>query len=53
MKKKNCQNCANYWKDYSADCNNCAAEDELSEEEIEKYFTNLENGCPYFEEATY
>lgn len=47
--KTNCTNCKHCWEDASVGHMECTCE-EMTEDEMEKYFTNAEDGCPRFEE---
>jgi len=51
--KKVCFNCQNYDIDYDTGYVECymADSEEMSEDFIKKYFSNNEEGCPYFEEV--
>ena len=52
MVKANCNNCKYCWKDESVGYRECQCEDDnFTEEELEKYEGNLEDGCPHFKEG--
>ena len=45
---KNCETCVHCWTDESVGDRECTNTDEMTEEEIEKYYSEMENGCPYY-----
>ena len=50
---RKCKNCKYFCHDYSTGTSECARYDDMTEEEVDDYYTN--NGgenCPYYEEDT-
>jgi hypothetical protein len=47
--KKICENCKYLWADYSVNAFECE-NNEVNEEEIDKYFSEGKEGCPHFVE---
>lgn len=45
-----CEYCVNCWRDDSVGATECTAD--LTEAELEKYYTNGEAGCPYYKEES-
>lgn len=52
MYKRHCETCIHCFIDDSVGYYQCVNED-LTETELEKYFTNGEDGCPHYEEEDY
>ena len=46
--KKSCLYCKYYDEDYSTGTSKCNNYDNMTEEEIEKYYTNGQDDCPCF-----
>lgn len=44
-----CMNCKHCLIDRSEPCE-CYKQDVMTEEELEKYWTNAEDNCPYYED---
>lgn len=44
-----CDTCKYCWQDYSVNASECECED-ITEEEIDKYFCDGNDGCPHYEE---
>lgn len=44
-----CWYCKHYWEDRSVGYAECECES-ITEEELDKYFTEDEKGCPHYEE---
>ncbi len=52
MMKKCCTNCLHLWEDLSVGDRDCKVLDKFnSDEDVEKYFADMEEGCPFFEEG--
>lgn len=48
--KKICDNCKHCWRDLSVGDRDCLVLEKFkSDEEVEKYFADMEEGCPFFE----
>lgn len=47
---ENCSNCKYYFYDYSTGASECGQEDNMTEEEIDKYFIEGRNKCPFYVE---
>ena len=43
----NCKNCTHCWTDDSVGDRECLMAEEMTEDEIEKYYSEMEDGCPY------
>lgn len=43
-----CENCVHCWRDDTVGERECMIAEELSEEQLVKYFENMEPGCPYY-----
>lgn len=43
-----CENCVNCWRDDSVGATECTAD--LTEAELEEYYTNGQSGCPCYKE---
>ena len=44
---KNCDNCTHCWRDDSVGARECTMAEEMTEEEIETYYADMNEGCPY------
>lgn len=47
---KDCNSCKYFSYDYSTGTSECCQYENMTEEEIEKYYTNGENNCPLYKE---
>lgn len=47
-----CDMCKHCWQDRSVNASECFCED-ITEDELDKYFVNGEKGCPHYEEEKY
>lgn len=48
--KRNCETCQHCWKDCSVGDRDCMVLEKFSsDEEVEKYFADAEDGCPLYE----
>ena len=47
---KKCENCKYFFYDYSTGTSECGKYDNMTEEETDKYYTEGEENCPYWEE---
>ena len=45
----NCDTCKHCFHDDSVGYRECKQRDEMTEEQVEHYEANLENGCPFYE----
>ena len=48
MNKGNCTNCINCFRDESVGHRECLMEEFMTENEVEKYDAEMEDGCPYY-----
>ena len=46
--KKECENCKSFLYDYSTGTSECDQYDNMTEEETDKYYTEGEENCPYY-----
>ena len=49
---KNCNSCKYFWYDNSTDTSECGQYDNMTEDETDKYYTNGEDNCPFYNENT-
>ena len=47
-----CDTCKHCWQDFSVNASECECE-EITEDLLEKHFTDGEKGCPFYEEEKY
>ena len=45
-----CRGCKHLWEDASVNAFECKVAERLNEGELDKYFADDKDGCPYFEE---
>lgn len=45
---RNCYGCRYFWYDNSTGDSECGQEDNLTENEVDKYYINGEDNCPAF-----
>ena len=48
--RKRCENCKHFFYDCSTGTSECGQYDNMTEEETDKYYTEGEENCPYWEE---
>lgn len=46
----NCNTCKHCWRDDSVGDRECLRADEMTEEQLEKYYADLNDNCPLYEE---
>lgn len=50
MTKQNCNYCKHCWKDLSVDDRDCLVLEKFeTDEDIETYYADMKEGCPFFE----
>lgn len=48
-----CSTCTYYIKDYSTGAADCQRYDDMTEDETDRFWSDGEDGCPYYEEEGY
>ena len=46
---KNCNDCKYCWTDDSVGYRECTCKEEFTDEEAVKYYEDMEDGCPHYE----
>ena len=47
---KDCNSCKHFWYDNSTGTSECGQYDNMTEDETDKYYTNGEGNCPFYNE---
>lgn len=47
---KDCNSCKHFWYDNSTGTSECGQYDNMTEDETDKYYTNGEDNCPFYNE---
>ena len=46
--QRNCETCVKCWRDDSVGARECTNAEEMTEDEIETYYSDMKDGCPYY-----
>ena len=47
---RNCETCNYCWRDESVGHRECTCKEDFTEEEIVKYYEDMQDGCPHYKE---